>query len=84
MTKIMFKLKDDTPAGEIGASLKEICSLSELFNVRAVLPEVKDKGLRNLYSAEVAKGASTEKVLKKVKKAPYVETAYVPPVRRAM
>ncbi len=84
MTEIVFKLKNDTPAGEIGAALKEICSISALFNVKAVFPDEAAAGRGYLYTAQVQPDVETTQVLAAVKQAQYVERAYVPPVRRAM
>jgi hypothetical protein len=81
MGTIVFKLKDGTAAGEAGASLKEICSIAEVFNVKAVFPGEEMSGKRLAYTADVAAGASTKAVLAAIKAAPHVEYAQVPPVR---
>ena len=80
--QIIFKLQNDTPAGEFGAALKVICSVTEVFNVTAIFPAEKDAKLKTLYTATVAAGAPIDQVLKAVKDAPYVEYAHEPPVRK--
>lgn len=84
MTEIVFKLRNDTPAGEIGASLKEICGIAELFNVKAVFPEEAASGRGYLYTADVRPETAVPQVLAAVKQAPYVERAYQPPARRTL
>ena len=81
MTTITFKLKDETPAGEIGTALKEICSLQDLFNVKAVFPADAEKGRKLYFTADVAAGAEVPAVVEAVRAAPYVEYAQVPPDR---
>lgn len=83
MANIIFKLRKDTPAGEVGTALKEICGISALFNVKAVFPEDADRAQGRLYAADVKPDAEMSQVLAAVRKAPYVETAYEPPTRRA-
>lgn len=81
MTSITFSLHDGTPPGEVGASLKQICGLTELFNVRAVFPDSVAKSENLVYLADVAEGASALDAVKAIKQAPYVKQAYVTPRR---
>lgn len=81
MTTVVFKLQANTPEQEIGTALKQICSITELFNVKAVFPNETDKSLKGVYTAEVSKGASAVEAMKAIKAAPYVESVYVAPKR---
>jgi hypothetical protein len=84
MSTIVITLRKDTKAGDIGAALKEICSIQEVFNVQAVYPADAAAGRGLHYTADLTENADKGKVLEAVKAAPFVQGAYVPPLRKLL
>jgi hypothetical protein len=68
---VEFKFKDNTPQGDIGAALKEIISLKNVFNVTA------DPKNNLIYTADVLPRAAAGELVSAIKSSPSIEYARI-------
>ena len=84
MATVTFKLSEKSTLGDAAASLKEICSITDLFNVEAVFPVTAQGKNEFLYTGQVRDEEKTEEVVKAIKAVPNVQYAQKAPKRWLM
>jgi hypothetical protein len=79
MASIFIRLQPGTRPADKGAALKEICSITALFNVQPAYPDGAGGCSELFYKADVAPGASLKGTLDAVSSAPFVAAARLLP-----
>jgi len=84
MKAVMFTLRPEITPDEQAAVLEQIGSWETVTQVAALDPEAEEPDIRHICYAYVADDADPEALVQRLLGLPEVESAAVPPERRAL